>query len=211
MANEPPSSVPCQAGFIPPLAPFPFEQEHSMSSNGSMSSESWATPPPSTTEDFNSSASVNSGGSISVPRRNMGGRRPARASNLTPEEEEKRKVRRERNKQAAARCRKRRVDHTNELCEEVEGLEKKKQNLQSEINQLQQEKEDLEFVLKEHRKYCRLQGGRNSPLDIKPSNIGILESNKVPNVLPLLNKVKSEPIDSIDAPPSPKRYKYVTT
>ena len=34
---------------------------------------------------------------------------------LSPEEEERRKVRRERNKQAAAKCRQRRVDHTNEL------------------------------------------------------------------------------------------------
>lgn len=56
-----------------------------------------------------------------TPRRNMGGRRPNKPSNLSPEEEAKRKVRRERNKLAAARCRKRRVDHTNELCGEVEG------------------------------------------------------------------------------------------
>lgn len=34
---------------------------------------------------------------------------------VSPEEEERRKVRRERNKLAAARCRKRRLDHTNEL------------------------------------------------------------------------------------------------
>lgn len=34
---------------------------------------------------------------------------------ISAEEEERRKLRRERNKQAAARCRKRRVDHTNQL------------------------------------------------------------------------------------------------
>lgn len=33
----------------------------------------------------------------------------------SPEEEQRRSVRRERNKMAAARCRKRRMDHTNEL------------------------------------------------------------------------------------------------
>ena len=36
---------------------------------------------------------------------------------LTPEEEQKRRVRRERNKLAAAKCRQRRVDHTNALVE----------------------------------------------------------------------------------------------
>ena len=50
-------------------------------------------------------------------RRNMGGRRPTRTVGISPEEEERRQVRRERNKQAAARCRKRRMDHTNSLVE----------------------------------------------------------------------------------------------
>lgn len=47
----------------------------------------------------------------------MGGRKPQKDINMSPEEEERRRVRRERNKQAAARCRKRRVDHTNSLVE----------------------------------------------------------------------------------------------
>lgn len=34
---------------------------------------------------------------------------------LTPEDEEKRRLRRERNKQAAAKCRQKRVDLTNQL------------------------------------------------------------------------------------------------
>lgn len=50
-------------------------------------------------------------------RRNMGGRRPTRTIGMSPEEEERRQVRRERNKMAAARCRKRRMDHTNSLLE----------------------------------------------------------------------------------------------
>jgi hypothetical protein len=46
-----------------------------------------------------------------------GGRRPAIKveEELSPEEEERRRIRRERNKQAAARCRKRRVDQTMSL------------------------------------------------------------------------------------------------
>lgn len=50
-------------------------------------------------------------------RRNMGGRRPTRTIGMSPEEEERRQIRRERNKMAAARCRKRRMDHTNSLLE----------------------------------------------------------------------------------------------
>ncbi|KAJ8674305.1 hypothetical protein QAD02_005567 [Eretmocerus hayati] len=99
-------------------------------------------------------------------KKNMGGRRPTRTIGMTPEEEERRQIRRERNKMAAARCRKRRMDHTNALLEETEGLEQKKLSLQDEISQLQQEKDDLEFMLEAHRPVCRLQS--SSPPDVKP-------------------------------------------
>ncbi|XP_076284300.1 transcription factor kayak isoform X3 [Lasioglossum baleicum] len=99
-------------------------------------------------------------------RRNMGGRRPTRTIGMTPEEEERRQIRRERNKMAAARCRKRRMDHTNALLEETEGLEQKKQSLQEEIHQLQQAKEELEFILEGHRAVCRRHSA--SPTDVKP-------------------------------------------
>lgn len=107
-----------------------------------------------------------------VRRRGMGGRRPANAQTyLSPEEEERRNVRRERNKMAAARCRKRRLDHTNELEDETKGLEKKKMNLQEEIKSLEQEREELEFILSTHKAYCRMQAVRrsNSPPDVKPN------------------------------------------
>ncbi|KAK6638731.1 hypothetical protein RUM43_006998 [Polyplax serrata] len=103
-------------------------------------------------------------------RRNMGGRRPTKNSGISPEEEERRRIRRERNKLAAARCRKRRLDHTNELQKETDGLEQKKQSLQNEIQSLQSEKEHLEFLLEAHKACCRLAGTDNppSPPDIKP-------------------------------------------
>lgn len=132
-----------------------------------------------------------------VPRRNMGGRRPNRPSNLTPEEEEKRRVRRERNKMAAARCRRRREDHTNELMTEVEGLENVKKGLQLDMQKLQREKEELEFLLQSHRTTCKRQV-REIPMT-QPTI-----------VLPIIDKIKSEPADdSFDSdcrPPSPKRY-----
>ncbi|XP_011702788.1 PREDICTED: transcription factor kayak isoform X2 [Wasmannia auropunctata] len=101
-------------------------------------------------------------------RRNMGGRRPTRTIGMTPEEEHRRQIRRERNKMAAARCRKRRMDHTNALLEETEGLEQKKQSLQDEIEQLKQVRDELEFILDAHRAVCRRSLRPSSPLDVKP-------------------------------------------
>ncbi|XP_055678678.1 transcription factor kayak isoform X1 [Lutzomyia longipalpis] len=210
LSSETPSTVPYQAGFVPPPAPFPFDQDHnSLGSSGSGSNSSWHTPPPTISEDLISSVSQGSssdgaatsvsGGTTSkpaaAPRRNMGGRRPAKPTNLTPEEEEKRKLRRERNKLAAARCRKRRVDHTNELTDEVNGLEKKKQDLQNDIQTLQQQKEELEFLLETHKAHCRIKG-RASPLDVKP--------HVSTAILGLCDRIKTEPVD-FDGPPSPKR------
>lgn len=91
----------------------------------------------------------------SNPRRNQGGRRPMKSANLTPEEEEKRRVRRERNKLAAARCRKRRVDQTNELLEEVAILERKREGLQKDIENLNATKQELEYVLEAHKPTCQ--------------------------------------------------------
>lgn len=141
-------------------------------------------------------------------RRNMGGRRPAKASNLSPEEEEKRRVRRERNKQAAARCRRRREDHTNELVDETDLLEKKKQALQDEIKSLQQEKEDLEFLLESHREHCRFQG-RQSPMERKPVSLVQQPINTVhQNIITVISdhkelptmKIKAEPEEYIEPP-----------
>lgn len=50
--------------------------------------------------------------------------------------------------------------------QETEGLEQKKQSLQEEIQQLQQAKEELEFILEAHRAVCRLRSA--SPPDVKP-------------------------------------------
>ncbi|GFS19418.1 proto-oncogene c-Fos [Elysia marginata] len=75
---------------------------------------------------------------------------------LPPEEEERRRVRRERNKLAAAKCRQRRVDHTNELVEETEELERVQSELEQEIANLQQEKDQLEFILQAHQPVCKV-------------------------------------------------------
>lgn len=222
--------------------------DNSRESMSSGSNSSWqVTPPPIISEDLDSKSSSTSmetaatprltgrGGIASIvqqqaagqltttpgksSRRNMGGRRPAKGNNLSPEEEEKRRIRRERNKMAAARCRRRREDHTNELVDETDGLEKRKQALQDEIKQLQQEKEDLEFLLNSHREHCRLQG-RRSPVERKPVELiqqqqQQAQQHVIARQQPVTDlrfvhpiKVKEEPEDLADQPPA-KRTKLI--
>jgi len=85
-----------------------------------------------------------------------GGRKPKDIEEemLCPEEEERRRLRRERNKLAAARCRKRRVDQTDTLQHEVEQWEDKKRVLQEQIQALQNEREELQFILDAHKTVC---------------------------------------------------------
>ncbi|XP_013782140.1 transcription factor kayak-like isoform X2 [Limulus polyphemus] len=94
--------------------------------------------------------------SFSSPKpRGTGGRKPTNEE-VSPEEEERRKIRRERNKLAAARCRKRRLDHTNNLMKETEFLETKRLALQNELQILKSQKEELDFLLTAHKATCKL-------------------------------------------------------
>lgn len=106
-------------------------------------------------QNNNNNTSTSATTSTATPTRRGGGRRPTTNNNMTPEEEEKRRIRRERNKLAAARCRKRRVDQTNELTEEVQMLEKKREELQKQIESLNGTKQELEFLLEAHRPTCQ--------------------------------------------------------
>ncbi|XP_018351393.1 PREDICTED: transcription factor kayak isoform X3 [Trachymyrmex septentrionalis] len=152
-----------EAGFVPPLVepsqPTPAQTQNTTAVH---------LPAPTTTLIETQQQTQSQQQQQQPVRRNMGGRRPTRTIGMTPEEEQRRQIRRERNKMAAARCRKRRMDHTNALLEETDGLEKKKQNLQDEIEQLKQVKDELEFILDAHRAVCRRSLRPSSPLDIKP-------------------------------------------
>jgi fos-like antigen len=123
--------------------------------------------------------------------RGTSGRKPLRNDKLTPEEEMKRQQRRERNKQAAARCRKRRMDHTNSLLIETDGLEEKRHALQTEIEELTHKKEELEYILEAHKNNCKL-SARVQQIDVKPvvSNGSVISMNtnaikSRPNTLPI--------------------------
>jgi len=76
---------------------------------------------------------------------------------MDPEEEEKRRVRRERNKLAAARCRKRRVDQIDSLQRDVDDAEEKKRLLQQEIASLEQQRTEFQFILDAHKATCKAQ------------------------------------------------------
>merc|ERR1712108_74176 len=149
---EEPETYKNQAGFAPPTL------KHKTYIN--MDSSNWqqggvttvvtpsAAPPPSfellqPTSTQEEEKKVNRGG----------GRKPRdkEEESLNPEEEERRRMRRERNKLAAARCRKRRVDQT--------------ETLQEEVNMW--EKTQLAFILEAHKSVCS-RVSSESALDVKP-------------------------------------------
>nr|XP_023014851.1 transcription factor kayak isoform X2 [Leptinotarsa decemlineata] len=199
-----PESHENEAGFVPPLV-------HSVGNNKYISASDADTFSSKSQPIWHSSVSQSSSDcdtrstpplsqkSSSQTRRNMGGRKPAKNLDCSPEEEERRRIRRERNKAAAARCRKRRVDHTNCLIAETEELEHKKALLQDEMHELQTLKDQLECLLETHRAspHCRLH--TRSPPDIKPFNNNHYEPERV----------KTELIDQVNGDcfllPSPKR------
>jgi hypothetical protein len=168
-----------ESGFVPPLVgpksqstpaiPVMVKQEYD-DMEFSKEDPDWLPPSAkrqrvvNVNEDSNSSSgsymlpavSPNTTVTASGSRRPTGPRAPRSNIRLTPEEEEKRMMRRERNKVAAAKCRQRRVDLTNRLLNETEGLEEEQAHLEDEIQKLQSEKEQLEFLLEAHRPLCKV-------------------------------------------------------
>merc|ERR1711899_392750 len=134
---EEPETYKNQAGFAPPTLKHKtyinMDSSNWQQGGGTTVGTPSAAPPPSfellQPSSQEEEKKVNRGG----------GRKPRdkEEETLCPEEEERRKMRRERNKLAAARCRKRRVDQTESLQDEVNLWEGKKKALQEEIQQLQ--------------------------------------------------------------------------
>lgn len=87
---------------------------------------------------------------------------------LSPAEAARRNIRRERNKVAAAKCRNRRRDLTNQLQGETDRLEDAQQMLQKEIISLQREKQQMELLLTSHEPNCKAGIFDNS--DMLPSH-----------------------------------------
>ena len=116
-----------------------------------------------------------SGEDVEVRPRPSGGRRPTLPGQHKPPEEDRKVQRRERNKQAAARCRKRRLDLTCSLQvifslnlliffssndyfvqDEVDQWEDKVKSLKEELSQLETQKKGLEAILRKHSGTCKI-------------------------------------------------------
>jgi len=113
-------------------------------------------------------------------------------SDLSPEEVERLLIRRERNKQAAARCRKRRMDTIATLEDEVRQLENKRHIHEDEIANLREEKMQLEYILSQHQAECKL-FNQMSNFDDHDASSAIVPA--VPaTTMSLPMAVKSEPV-----------------
>lgn len=102
---------------------------------------------------------------------------------MSPDERERLQVRRVRNKEAAARCRKRRVDQTNTLQVQVDQWMEKKRAMEDEIGSLTREKAELEFILTQHCQsaadgLCALGGKRRRTMNV-PAQIVVRRTNPV--------------------------------
>lgn len=130
------------------------------------------------------SSSAPLGAKCATKKLRTGSRRSCKDAKLTPEEEERRQLRRERNKLAAAKCRQKRVDQTNQLLAETQVLEEEQSRLEEEIKKYQQQKEELEFILEAHRLQCGLgkQAALVPPASSKPASSSFLHlpSESVP-------------------------------
>jgi len=112
-------------------------------------------------------------------------------SDLSPDEVERLRIRRERNKQAAARCRKRRMDTISTLEDEVRQLENKRHIHEDEIANLREEKMQLEYILSQHQAECKL-FNQMSNFDDDASSAVYKPAPATTMSLPMA--VKSEPV-----------------
>jgi len=123
-----------------------------------------------------------------TPKSRPGVKASTNESELSPEEAQRLVVRRERNKAAAARCRKRRMDQISYLSDEVQEHEEKKLALENTIAQLKAQKEELEYILSQHQSECQLvvPGLRQQPLPIavksEPVLVETIEMNPLDQV-----------------------------
>ncbi|KAK7103233.1 fos-related antigen 2-like isoform X2 [Littorina saxatilis] len=142
-----------QSGFVPPVVG-PSSAEQSQDSFCSDNSDYWEPVAKMGKGPNGVLVMAGDAGQSSAPQRKY--TRRSRNEKLSPEEDARRSVRRERNKLAAAKCRQRRVDHTNTLVEETEKLEEERGILETEIQSLQHEKDQLEFLLQAHVPLCKV-------------------------------------------------------
>lgn len=100
-----------------------------------------------------------------------GNKRRKRDEELTNEEYEKRRLRRERNKQAALRCRTRRRERIDALEQETSQIEEDNEKVEKEILGLRKQLCELKELLKEHK--CSKQINLNDVQQSKVSEVAV--------------------------------------
>lgn len=162
-----------QSGFVPPIvnsiAAEPDYYSDSTSSDGDYY------PVPKRLRIGDKTTTIMSQHEIENPQRKTH-RRQLKDEDVTPEEAARRSMRRERNKVAAAKCRQRRVDHTNRLLIETDKLEKDQSSIESEIQMLQKEKDNLEFILQAHSPLCKVNGVN---VKVRPPSVKVTDTSNV--------------------------------
>jgi fos-like antigen len=192
-----------RSGFVPPVVSSATGHHTEYDSDSSSSNDDYLPTAPKKIRIGDKTTTIMSKYEIENPQRKTH-RRHLKDEEVSPEEAARRNLRRERNKVAAAKCRQRRVDHTNRLLNETEKLEQEQASIEQEIQSLQQEKDQLEFILQAHSPLCK---SRNPTLKIKTepgltvpecstkSQVSLAESSKKrpvvstarPSTLPLIN------------------------
>jgi len=99
------------------------------------------------------------------------GKRRKRDDELSPQEYEKRRLRRERNKQAALRCRTRRRERIDALEQETNEIEEDNRKVENEISQLRKQMDDLSNILQQHQCEKQINLNDTSPLDFEHENV----------------------------------------
>lgn len=149
-----------QSGFVPPIVHSALQSDNDYSDTSS-SCDDYLPSAPKKVKIGDKTTTIMSKYEIENPQRKTH-RRQIRDEEISPEEAARRNLRRERNKVAAAKCRQRRVDHTNRLLLETEKLEQDQQAIEQEIQALQQEKDQLEFILQAHNPICKVNGNQSA-------------------------------------------------
>lgn len=108
------------------------------------------------------------------------GRRP-RNLELPPDEARKREDRRERNKQAAARCRRRREELAETLSLKTSQLNKEQDNLKRNYDELLKEKSRWQKMLNDHLKECKRQ--ECDSVALTPTSAGLSQKENILNLL----------------------------
>jgi len=127
-----------------------------------------------------------------------------------PEEAEKRAMRRDRNRLAAAKCRKRRLDQIESLQLEVDAWEQRNKKLEAEMAALRAEKEEMAFVLAAHQTTCRLQTDSVASVEVKIEPQPLVQEPQYIVNVPQTQMTPSKPARPVSLALAPRNIEGVT-